>query len=183
MNTDLLKLFEIDPDIDERSAAFLTKAIADNDLPGFDYLEFKKSTAALMEMNMDELTALKSSFKTAEIAGLSKEKLLSAAEHYLNILDKEKLQFESAMKNQYSIKVNQKKERIDFLKGGVADGQDRINKIQAKIQELQQELQEVQAEVHHAEIGLKETEQKFLGAYNLIQERIKIDISNFKELL
>ena len=45
MNTDLLRLFEIEAEIDERSASFLTKAIADNDLPGFDYLEFKKAVA------------------------------------------------------------------------------------------------------------------------------------------
>jgi hypothetical protein len=50
----------------------------------------KKATAALKEMDMDELTAVRSSFKTAEIAGLSKQKLLQAAEHYLKVLDKEK---------------------------------------------------------------------------------------------
>ena len=64
-------------------------------------MEFKKATAALKEMDMDELTAVRSSFKTAEIAGLSKQKLLQAAEHYLKVLDKEKNQFSEAMKNQY----------------------------------------------------------------------------------
>ena len=43
MSSDLLKLFGIGTDIDKRSATFLTKAISDNDLPGFDYLEYKKA--------------------------------------------------------------------------------------------------------------------------------------------
>lgn len=183
MNTDLLKLFEIEAEIDERSAAFLAKAIAENDLPGFDYLEFKKSMTALKEMNMDEVTALKSSFKTAEIAGLSKEKLLGAAAHYLKVLDKEKVQFSEAMKNQYSLKVDKKKERIDFLKGGVADGQERISKIQAKIIELQQELESSQEELEKAQTSLQDTQDKFMNAYKSIQEKINQDISNFKELL
>ena len=183
MNTDLLKLFEIDSTIDERSAAFLTKAIVDNDLPGFDYLEFKKATAALKEMDMDELTAVRSSFKTAEIAGLSKQKLLQAAEHYLKVLDKEKNQFSEAMKNQYQVKVETKKERIDFLKGGLLDGQERIKKIQAKLAELEQELQLTQSELNTAMDSLKQTEQKFIQAYESLHERINKDIRNFNEIL
>ncbi len=183
MNTDLLRLFEIEAEIDERSASFLTKAIADNDLPGFDYLEFKKAVAALKEMEMDDLTAMRSSFKTAEIAGLTKDKLLFAAEHYLKVLEKEKIQFTEAMKNQFKVKVKNREERIGFLKGGVIDGNDRIKKIQAKIEELQQELQATESELEGALNGLKDTENKFTSAFESLKDKINTDISNFKELL
>ena len=183
MNKELLGLFNLEQDIDERSAAFLTRAIAENDLPGFDYLEFKKAMAALKAMQMDEDTAIRSSYATASVAGLSKDKLIQAANHYLQVLSKEKDQFASALQDQFNLKVQQRKERMDFLKGGVEDGLARIEKIKAKIAELQTELSALEDEVEGAVNGLKETESKFVAAYNTIEAQIKNDISKFNEIL
>ncbi|HNG89366.1 MAG TPA: hypothetical protein PK858_04155, partial [Saprospiraceae bacterium] len=76
--------------LDERSLDFLTKALEKNNLPGFDYFEFKRAVATLLEMKIDEDTAFKSAFATAATVGLTKEKLLDTAGYYRNLLDKEK---------------------------------------------------------------------------------------------
>ena len=72
---------------------------------------------------------------------------------------------------------------MDFLRGGMEDGQSRIEKIKAKISELQEELSSLEAEVDGAVNGLKETESNFMGAYEKIQDQIKNDISKFNEIL
>ena len=46
--------------MDERSLEFLTTAIEKNNLPGFDYFEYKRAVTALLQMNIDEATAHKS---------------------------------------------------------------------------------------------------------------------------
>lgn len=183
MSSDLLKLFGIGTEIDERSAAFLTKAISDNDLPGFDYLEYKKALSALEEMDMDADIAVQSSFKTAEIAGLTKAKLLEAAQHYLKVIDHEKKQFQDAMKNQYKVKVLEKEERLSFLNGGILDGQRRVQAIQGKIKELEVELNQVQQELDAAKNNLQHTEQKFVEACGALESVIQSDIEKFNQLL
>ena len=62
--------------LDERSLEFLTTALEKSNLPGFDYLEFKRAVADLLSnMNMDEATAYKSAFTTvATTLGLTKGK-------------------------------------------------------------------------------------------------------------
>ncbi|MEM6967493.1 MAG: hypothetical protein AAF573_22205, partial [Bacteroidota bacterium] len=67
--------------LDEKSISFLTGALDRNNLPGFDYIEFKQSLAALAKLNMDEETAFKSAFATAATVGLTKGKLLETASH------------------------------------------------------------------------------------------------------
>ena len=76
MQSKLKSIFGNHHGLDERSINVLTKALENANLPGFDYLEFKQSLAALTQMNMDEAMAIKSAFATASTMGLTKEKLL-----------------------------------------------------------------------------------------------------------
>ena len=76
MQKDLKNIFGSTTGLDDKSMEYLTSALAKNNLPGFDYLEFKQSLGALASLNMDEATAYKSAFATASTVGLTKEKLL-----------------------------------------------------------------------------------------------------------
>ena len=66
-------------DLDEKSLDFLVQALESNNLPGFDYLEFKRAVLQLQEINLDEPTAYKSAVTTAATLGITKEKLLETA--------------------------------------------------------------------------------------------------------
>ncbi|MEZ4920023.1 MAG: hypothetical protein R2792_13045 [Saprospiraceae bacterium] len=71
---------------DEKSLTFLTQAIEKNNLPGFDYFEFKRAVSSLLQMDIDEATAYKSAFATAATMGLTKDKLLETASYYRNVV-------------------------------------------------------------------------------------------------
>ena len=79
MQKNLKNIFGNDHGLDEKSVDYLTSALAKNNLPGFDYLEFKQSLAALADLGMDEPTAIKSAFATASTVGLTKDKLVKTA--------------------------------------------------------------------------------------------------------
>ncbi len=77
----------------------LFKAMEDNNLDGFDYLEFKQSLKSLEKMLMDEATRFKSAFAMAQRMKATPALLVKTANHYLNILKQEEQKFENASVN------------------------------------------------------------------------------------
>ena len=73
MHKKLVEIFGSHGDIDSKSVDFLAKALDKNNIPGFDYLEFKQSLTALKKMGMDAETSIKSAYATASTVGLTKE--------------------------------------------------------------------------------------------------------------
>lgn len=118
---------------DERSLDFLAKALENNNLPGFDFLEFKKSVSGLLKLGMDEATAIKSVFTTAATMGLTKEKLVETAGYYRNIIEKERAAFDNALAAQFQAKVDSKKTEAARLR-------DQIERNKAEIARLQDEV-------------------------------------------
>ncbi|MCB0678879.1 MAG: hypothetical protein KDC30_19420, partial [Saprospiraceae bacterium] len=126
MQKDLQSIFGQVTGLDDKSIQFLTQALSKNNLPGFDYLEFKQSLSALAALNMDEVTAFKSAFATAATVGLTKDKLLKTARHYKNVLDQEKKQFDEALQKQMNQRVASKRSEVEKLKQQIVDYQAKI---------------------------------------------------------
>lgn len=119
--------------IDPRSLEFIAQAIERNNLPGFDYFEFKRAVTQLAEMNLDEATAHKSAFATAATLGITKEKLIETAGYYRNIVEKEKEQFNKALDNQTATKVAARQQEVNRLR-------DQIERHKVEIARLQDEI-------------------------------------------
>jgi hypothetical protein len=65
MTIDLKELFQITSEINAKVADKLLAALKSAFLTEFDYLKFKKSYMSLLDLGMDEMTAMKSAFMTA----------------------------------------------------------------------------------------------------------------------
>ncbi len=130
--------------LDERSLEFLAKAIENNNLPGFDYFEYKRAVYALQQMQLDETTAHKSAFTTATMVGLTKEKLIETAGFYRNLLAKEKEQFNTALENQHKIKITARQEEAKRLR-------DQVERHKIEIQRLQDEMGAYLSQIDEAE--------------------------------
>jgi chromosome segregation ATPase len=145
-------LFQADG-LDDRSLDFLAQAIERNNLPGFDYLEFKRAVAQLKELKLDEATAFKSAFTTAATLGLTKEKLIETAGYYRNIVEKEQAQFTQALENQNATKVSSRQNDVSRLK-------DQIERHKADIERMKEELAAYQNQVEQAEAAAKTEAEK-----------------------
>ena len=119
MQQDLKEVFANMHGLDNKRVEFLTQALEKNNLPGFDYLEFKLSLGRLASMDMPEETAFKSAYATASTVGLTKDKLVSTAQHYRQVLVKEREQFDLALNNQLQKRVNSKRQEVEKLKAEV----------------------------------------------------------------
>ena len=133
MAIDLTKLFEPSELSDKKLRGTLLKALKENFLKDFDYLKFRQSVSQLKEMDLDEKTSFKSAFATASTMGLTKSKLNKTAQHYLNVLDKEKRSFAEALNNQVASKVDAKKIKTDEYQKAIKTAEEKIKQLQTEI--------------------------------------------------
>ena len=140
-------------DLDEKSLDFLVQALESNNLPGFDYLEFKRAVLQLQEINLDEPTAYKSAVTTAATLGITKEKLLETAGYYRNLIEKEMGQFNEALENQSKTKIASRQHEISRLR-------DQIDRHKAEIERLNNEMGDYLNQVNQAENTSKQEAEK-----------------------
>ncbi|MBK6930329.1 MAG: hypothetical protein IPH12_05470 [Saprospirales bacterium] len=169
--------------LDERSLDFLSNAVEKNNLPGFDYFEFKRAVAALSQMQLDEATCYKSAFATAATVGLTKEKLIETAGYYRNVLLKEKEQFDKALDSQNSTKVTSREQEIKRLR-------DQIDRHKAEIARLQDEMAGYLTQIDQAEASVKQEAEKlektktaFEKTHQSVLLQIDRDVENMHKYL
>jgi chromosome segregation ATPase len=158
--------------LDERSLEFLADAIEKNNLPGFDYYEFKRAVVALSQMKLDEATAHKSAFATAATVGLTKEKLIETANYYKNLVEKEKEQFDKALENQNAVKINARREELRRLR-------DQVERHKAEIARLQDEIAGYLNQIDQTEAALQVESEKLdkaKGAFDKTHQALVLQI-------
>lgn len=139
--------------IDNRSLEFIAQAIEKNNLPGFDYFEFKRAVAQLSTMNLDEATAHKSAFATAATLGITKEKLIETAGYYRNVVEKEKEHFSQALDHQNNTKVSARQLEVSRLR-------DQIERHKIEIARLQDEIAGYLNQADAADASIKQESEK-----------------------
>lgn len=183
MSKDLKSLFGENHLLDEKSISILTDALEKNNLPGFDYIEFKQSMAALAQMNLDEAMAMKSAYATAATVGLTKDKLLETAAHYKKILDGEKQKFGNAMQNQITKNIAGKKEEVEKLKVQIEKYKTQIKELEGLIGRHQKTIDTADEKINAATEKINQAKEKFEFAHQSVMNQIEKDIEGIHENL
>ncbi len=183
MQNKLKAIFGSHHGLDEKSIEYLTKALEKKNLPGLDYLEFKQSLGALLEMDMDEPLAFKSAFATASTMGLTKDKLKKTAEHYKNVLTEEKQQFDAALEKQVKLKIDSKKEEVAKLRKQVEDWQSKIKQLEEKIAKAEGTIANADSHIQAHKEKIDATRESFEFTWQSILNQINIDIENIDNYL
>ena len=168
---------------DKKSVAFLLKAIEESNLPGFDYLEFKQALKGLRKMNMDETTAIKSAFTTGSTVGLTKSKLISSAEHYRQVLLKEKNQFDAALQKQMAQRVDGKKSEKESLTKKMGAYRSKIKELENEILKLQEKYNKADGEIEAAKSKIIDTKEKFESTFQSFVSEIEQDLEHLNKVL
>ncbi len=183
MQNDLKLIFGTSHGLDEKSVEFLTNALEKNNLPGFDYLEFKLSLGRLAQMNMGEETTYKSAYVTATTVGLTKEKLLATAQHYKQVLVKEQEQFDQALNNQLQKRVMGKKQEVEKLKGQIEAWKAQMENLQNQILKSQQTIDSADSAIQAEMKKIEATKEGFEFTHQSILNQIDLDVQNIQRYL
>jgi predicted nucleic acid-binding Zn-ribbon protein len=140
-------LFSGGKTLDEKSLDMLAKVIEQNNLPGFDYYEFKRSVTMLQQMALDEPTAFKSAFQTASTVGVTKEKLLETAQYYRNLMEKEQSTFSAALETQSKKRITDRQTEIQRLKDQITRHEEQLTRLQEEIAAYKNDVTQAEQQI------------------------------------
>ncbi len=183
MQKKLGSIFGDDHGLDGKSVKFLTTALEKNNLPGFDYIEFKQSLKALSDMDLPEEMAFKSAFATASTVGLTKGKLLKTAIHYKKILDTEKKQFDVALEKQMKARVGSKITEVAKLKKQIETIKTKIIELEEKMNNSQKIIDSADADIQAAKEKIEGTRESFETTLKSLNNAIDKDIENIEKYI
>lgn len=161
----------------------LFKAMEANNLEGLDYLEFKQSLQSLSKMPMDEETQFKSAFAMASSMGVTPDKLITTAKHYIDVLTKEEQKFETALQQQIDGRIGQQKQELAAMDKSIKEKSEQIKKLTQQITEIQQKAEKTRTAMNQASEKINVTKSNFVASYNQVRGQIEKDISKMKQYL
>lgn len=168
---------------DQKFTDLLLKAIESNNMDGFDYLEYKNSLKSIEQVIPDESMRYKSAFEMAKTMGLTKEKLIQSATHYINVLVSEDKKFRDAVENQKAKQIQGRTDQIQALEKAITDKQQLIEKLTKEIEASKAQLDTYRKEINDAVVKIDLTNQQFVASYQLVQGQIKEDVEKIKSNL
>ena len=169
--------------VTKRFMDVLFKAMQDNNLDGFDYLEYKQSLMSLKKMPMDEATRFQSAFAMAQTMGANPDQLLKTAQHYIDVLDREEKKFEEALAAQRQKQIGSKKQAILKLEEEVKKQAEQIKKLTEAIETKQKKAQKLKEDISLASTKVEATKNDFIASFKSLVSQIQGDMENIKKYL
>ena len=166
---------------DEKFINRLLQALEEANLEGFDYLEYKQSLQSIDDMNMDEATMYKSSLAMAKTMGGTPEKLISSAQHYISVLQKEEKKFQDALSNQQQRVVSGRQDTIAKMEASINTKQKRIEELKAEIVKEKESLAQTKKAAENDASKIHLTKTGFYAAYHIVVDQIKADLVKMKQ--
>jgi SMC interacting uncharacterized protein involved in chromosome segregation len=183
MKKDDMVFFQMPEHLDNRSYEILIKEMVAKSDKGFDYWKFKRAVSSLLEMGMDEATAIKSAYVTASAIGLDKKSLESTIKQNLNILAEEKKQFLIALEKQIRERVHSREEEVKKLQLIIEQCEQRLAALQAELLTHQDKLAQVTSDWREAEERISSSGAKFEAVCQFLEERIQQDLTTYMNAL
>lgn len=152
-------------------------------LPGPDYYEFWKMMETLEAAVPDETVRMTAVFSTLKIQGLSKEMLVSSAEKYLQVLDKDKLEFQNAVNTKVLGEIEGRKSSVEELEKKNTSNAEMIQNLTKEINDNQQKITALKKEVIDEEAKINNNKNGYNIACDAMLAKLSTDIQKIKTSL
>lgn len=161
----------------------LLQAIENNNMEGFDYLEYKQSLKSLANMDMDEGTRFSSAFAMAKTMGANQKNLIDSAKFYVKILNEEKSKFVLAYEKQQEKQITSREDRLTTIGTSIKKKEEQIKKLQEEINGLKKEFEVKKKEINSAAAKVALTRDQFFAAHGKVIDQINADIERMNKYL
>ena len=157
---------------DSRFKEYFDKLFTEANIPGPDYYEFVKVLEAVQSIP-DEKMRYTAAFAGLQVQGLDKQKLLSTAEQYLQVLTTDANNFHKTVDMTLQEKVTGKKTEAE-------QKQQRIQQLENEIRQLHQQIEAMQQEIRENEEKIESSTGGYKAASDNMKSRILHDIEKIK---
>src|SRR5687768_13063866 len=169
--------------VQDKFLEVLFGALQSSNQEGFDYLEFKDFLRSLANVPMDDSTRFKSAFATAQTMGATKERILTSARVYMELLAKEESKFQEALNGQRDKNLTSKHHEIKKLEQTIHDKQAEIEKLKADIENHRKHIGTLEQDINAASDKLAQTASDFAATYQALLGQIQEDVKNIESHL
>ncbi len=168
---------------DDRMMAVLFSAMEENNIQGYDYLEFRDTLKSLQAMPMDEATRFRSAFAMAQTLKTTPEELIRTGKAYLQVLEKEDRKFREALTAREQSDLRSREQQMAALDSEVKSNQERIEALMAEISKARAKMEALGGELKEVTRKMDETRSRFESAYAFIAGQISEDLKKMEKYL
>lgn len=154
---------------------YFDKLFREANIPGPDYFEFSKMIEA-MQAVPDEQVRYITAFAGLSVQGLDKQKLLTTASQYLQLLETDATSFHSTVDAALQEKVHEKKRQMD-------EKEKRIQQLTQEISALQNEMLNLQSEIKENEAKIEANTGGYKYESEAMKDRISRDMEKIKRYI
>ena len=165
-----------DQDVAAMAKEALVKAMENSNLDGYDYFEFKNSLKALESVIADESVRYKSAFAAAQPMGITSDKLITTAQHYIEVLKSEEKKFLYALGLKSDSDITSSEKRIVQIDAEIKSKLDEIEKIKIEIEKLKNDKKVIIDSIDENKAKIEISKNSFYTVYKEIIEGIESDI-------
>lgn len=151
---------------------YFDKLFKEANIPGPDYFEFSKMIEA-MQAVPDEQVRYITAFAGLSVQGLDKQKLLSTAAQYLQLLETDATNFHNTVDAALQEKVHEKQRQMEEKEKRIQQLNQEISALQNELQNLQGEIKENEAKIEANTGGYKYESEAMKSRINTDMEKIK----------
>lgn len=154
----------------------LVKAIEDNNIQGYDYLEFKEAVRGLRNSGLTEKQQYETIYQVAKTTGsVTVNSFTDSIKFYLGVLEKEKEKFQNAISDQTKEQITKREELITSNEQTIVEMQEQISQLNTDIQAKQQENIQLLTEKTESGFKIGNAQSSFDITFNRIIDAIKED--------
>jgi len=161
--------------VNSKFAAYFEKLFMEANIPGPDYFEFSKMID-VMQAVPDEQVRFITAFAGLSVQGLDKQKLLSTAAQYLQLMETDATNFHSSVDAALQEKVHEKKKQM-------TEKESRIQQLTQEISALQSEMLNLQNEIKDNETKIEANTGGYKNESEAMKNRIARDMEKIKRYI
>jgi len=151
--------------------------------PGPDYYEFHKTMETLEAHIPDEKIRIAATYASLNIQGLTKQILIDSANKYIAIIDKDKADFELALKEKLRAEVLQRQKDIQDLEKKIAINAEQLQQLTKENTESQALIGKLKTDVLEQENKLNKNSKGYMLGSQAITNKINSDIQKIQSNL
>lgn len=157
----------------EKFQQHFVELIKNANLDGPDAYEVLEATRNLISLGVPEIQAYQNSFLTLKGMGLTKDKTLSSAEYYLNLLLKDQKEFGDYLQGLIVSDSTEKQKKIENLSTEITNLETKLNELRTELQTTNTDLQRSQQDLSLNKQGYDIAVGQQINYYQQSIEKIK----------
>jgi hypothetical protein len=161
--------------VNSKFREYFEKLFSEANIPGPDYFEYSKMIEAMQALP-DEQVRYSTAFAGLSVQGLDKEKLLSTAAQYLQVLETDAANFNHSVDTALQEKVHEKKRQME-------EKDQRIQQLTQEISALQNDLLQLQSEIKENEAKIEANTGGYKNESEAMKTRIARDMEKIKRYI